>query len=138
MANQVIGEMISQMYVEKYFPPDAKKEAEVLVDNVKKAFAERIRNLDWMTDATKEKALEKLNTFEVKIEYPDQWKDYSGLEFYPIAKGGSYEVHIRRVQAWNWQEDVAKIGKPVDKSEWFMARQIVNAYYNPAYNEIVF
>jgi len=137
-ANQAIGEMIGQLYVEKYFPPDAKKEAEVLVDNVKKAFAERIRNLDWMTDATKEKALEKLNTFEVKIGYPDQWKDYSGLEFYPIEKGGSYAGHIRQVQAWNWQEDVAKIGKPVDKSEWFMAPQIVNAYYNPSYNEIVF
>src|SRR5690625_7212921 len=99
------------MYVEKLFPTYAEKEAEALVDNVKKAFAERIRNLDWMTDATKEKALEKLNTFEVKIGYPDQWKDYSGLEFYPIEKGGSYAGHIRQVQAWNWQEDVAKIDR---------------------------
>lgn len=137
-ANQAIGEMIGQLYVEKYFPPEAKEEAEYLVDNVKKAFVERIHNLDWMTDATKEKALEKLSTFDVKIGYPDQWKDYSGLEFQPIEKGGSYAGHIRQVQAWRWQEDVNKIGKPVDKSEWFMAPQIVNAYYNPSYNEIVF
>lgn len=137
-ANNSIGEAIGRVYVEKYFPPEAKTEAEHLVENVKKAFAERIRNLDWMTEATKEKALEKLSTFEVKIGYPDQWKDYSDLELHPVERGGSYAGHIRQIRAWNWQKDVADIGQPVDKSEWFMAPQIVNAYYNPSYNEIVF
>lgn len=137
-ANNSIGEAIGHLYVENYFPPEAKMEAEHLVENIKKAFAERIRNLDWMTEATKEKALEKLSTFTVKIGYPDKWKDYSDLELSPVEKGGSYAGHIRQVRGWNWRKDVADIGQPVDKSEWFMAPQIVNAYYNPSYNEIVF
>lgn len=137
-ANNAIGEAIGELYVKKYFPPQAKKEALELVDNVKKAFAERIRNLDWMTDTTKQKALEKLSTFTVKIGYPDKWKDYSALTLLPIDEDGSFAGNMQRIIEWNWKEDISKIGEPVDKSEWFMAPQIVNAYYNPSYNEIVF
>lgn len=137
-ANNAIGEAIGQLYVAEYFPPAAKDEALELIDNVKAAFAERIDKLEWMTEPTKEKALEKLSTFTVKIGYPDEWKDYSALELQPINKGGSYAGNIRNVRAWNWKQDVQKIGKAVDKSEWFMAPQVVNAYYNPSYNEIVF
>lgn len=137
-ANNVIGEAIGHLYVDEYFPPEAKEEAVLLVENIRKAFAERIKNLDWMTDATKEKALEKLSTFTVKIGYPDKWKDYSGLVIQPIEKGGSYAGNIRNIREWNWREDLKELGKAVDKSEWFMAPQIVNAYYNPSYNEIVF
>lgn len=138
IANGAIGESIGQLYVEKYFPPEAKEEALKLVGNVKKAFAQRIQNLDWMTDTTKQKALEKLGTFTVKIGYPDKWKDYSELILEPIGEGGSFAGNMQRVIEWNWKDDVSKIGKEVDKSEWFMAPQIVNAYYNPSYNEIVF
>lgn len=137
-ANSAIGEAIGQLYVDEYFPPEAKAEALRLVDNVKKAFGQRIRNLDWMTDTTKQKALEKLATFTVKIGYPDQWKDYSELSLVSIDAGGSYADNMQRIIAWNWEEDVRKIGQEVDKSEWFMAPQVVNAYYNPSYNEIVF
>ncbi len=137
-ANNVIGEAIGELYVAKYFPPEAKEEALVLVDNVKKAFAERIRNLEWMTDTTKQKALEKLSTFTVKIGYPDKWKDYSGLTLLPVAENGSFAGNMQRIIEWISNEDVSKIGKQVDKSEWFMAPQVVNAYYNPSYNEIVF
>ncbi|MBY5959477.1 M13 family metallopeptidase [Membranicola marinus] len=137
-ANSAIGEAIGQLYVDEYFPPEAKAEALRLVDNVKKAFGQRIRNLNWMTDTTKQKALEKLATFTVKIGYPDQWKDYSELSLVSIDAGGSYADNMQRIIAWNWEEDVRKIGQEVDKSEWFMAPQVVNAYYNPSYNEIVF
>src|SRR5690606_7629657 len=133
-----IGEAIGELYVEKYFPPAAKEVALELVDNVRKAFAERIKSLEWMTDTTKQKALEKLSTFTVKIGYPDKWKDYSDLTLLPVVENGSFAGNMQRVIEWNWNEDVNKIGEPVDKTEWFMAPQIVNAYYNPSYNEIVF
>lgn len=137
-ANNTIGEAIGELYVEKYFPPAAKEVALELVDNVRKAFAERIKSLEWMTDTTKQKALEKLSTFTVKIGYPDKWKDYSDLTLLPVVENGSFAGNMQRVIEWNWNEDVNKIGEPVDKTEWFMAPQIVNAYYNPSYNEIVF
>lgn len=137
-ANGSIGEAIGQLYVDKYFPPEAKKAALELVNNIKKAFAQRIENLNWMTDTTKQKALDKLSTFTVKIGYPDQWKDYSDLILEPVVDGGSFAENMEHVIEWNWNDDVSKIGKEVDKSEWFMAPQVVNAYYNPSYNEIVF
>ena len=138
VANWSIGEAIGKLYVDGYFPPEAKATAEEMVDNIKAAFGERIQALDWMSPSTKEKALEKLSTFRVKIAYPDEWKDYSDLVIQGREAGGSYLENLKNIREWNWQEDMEKIGQPVDKDEWFMAPQIVNAYYNPTNNEIVF
>lgn len=138
VANWSIGEAIGKLYVDGYFPPEAKASAEEMVDNIKAAFGERIKQLDWMSESTKEKALEKLSTFRVKIAYPDNWKDYSQLIITGPGEGGSYLANLKNVRLWNWREDMEKIGEPVDKDEWFMAPQIVNAYYNPTNNEIVF
>ncbi|MFB3306896.1 M13 family metallopeptidase, partial [Pseudomonas sp. AMR01] len=91
-----------------------------------------------MSDSTKVKAKQKLNTTQIKVGYPDEWKDYSGVDIKEPADGGSYFQNMLNAAKWNVQEDIAELGKPVDKSEWFMAPQIVNAYYNPSYNEIVF
>ncbi|MGK7395919.1 MAG: M13 family metallopeptidase [Candidatus Cyclobacteriaceae bacterium M3_2C_046] len=137
-ANWSIGEAIGKLYTDKYFPPEAKASAEEMVSNILAAFGDRIKDLDWMTDDTKEKALHKLSTFKVKIGYPDQWKDYGDLEIEGKDEGGSYLGNIINITEWNWDRDLAKIGKPVDKTEWLMAPQVVNAYYNPLYNEIVF
>lgn len=132
--NRSIGEAVGKVYVDKYFPPEAKKNAEELVDNVLAAFGNRINELDWMSAETKAKAQDKLKTFTVKIGYPDTWKDYSALEI----SDESYAQNYVNVAKWNYQRRIDKIGKEVDKSEWFMAPQIVNAYYNPYFNEIVF
>jgi putative endopeptidase len=126
------------LYTEKYFPPQAKAAAQEMVDNIIIAFGERIKNLEWMTDPTKEKALEKLSSFNVKIGYPDEWKDYSDLVVKGKDEGGTYLENVINAAKWRWQEDLAKIGQPVDKNEWFMSPQTVNAYYSPLYNEIVF
>lgn len=132
--NGSLGEAVGQMYVEAYFPPAAKQRMVDLVSNLQTALGERINELDWMGEETKVKALEKLNTFHVKIGYPDKWKDFSTL---PIEKD-SYWDNIKRANAWEHKEMVAKAGKPVDKDEWFMSPQTVNAYYNPTTNEICF
>jgi len=120
------------------FPPEAKEKAEKMIQNIMVAFENRIQNLDWMTPETKEKAIEKLNKMTVKIAYPDKWKDYSELEVKSVEEGGSYFENLNHVSEWNFKEDLNKLGKPVDKSEWLMAPQIVNAYFMPPYNEIVF
>ena len=138
IANWIIGEAIGKLYVDTHFPPEAKATALEMVNNIKIAFGERIKALDWMSEPTKEKALQKLTAFKVKIGYPDEWKDYSQMEIKGKEAGGSYYGNMVNASLWNWKQDLAKIGKPVDKSEWFMAPQVVNAYYNPAYNEIVF
>jgi putative endopeptidase len=132
--NGVLSEAIGKVYVAKYFPPEDKKRMEDLVANLKAGMAERIKVLPWMSDETKELALEKLETITVKVGYPDKWKDYSTLDI----KGDSYLENIMRARQWNYQDMLSKINKPVDKSEWFMPPQMVNAYYNPLYNEIVF
>lgn len=129
-----LGEAVGQMYVEKYFPAAAKERMVGLVKNLQTALGERIKNLAWMSDATKEKALEKLSTFHVKIGYPDKWKDYSSLEI----KDDSYWANIERANRWEYKEMIGKCGKPVDKEEWHMTPQTVNAYYNPTTNEICF
>lgn len=136
--NGTVGEALGKLYVEKHFPAEAKKKAEEMIQNVVKAFETRIDNLTWMSDSTKIKAKEKLNTTTIKVGYPDEWKDYSNLVVKSPEDGGSYFQNILEVTKWNVEEDMAKLGQPVDKSEWFMAPQIVNAYYNPSYNEIVF
>ncbi len=130
----VLGEAVGQMYVEKYFPAAAKERMVALVKNLQTALGERIQNLEWMGDSTKTKALEKLAAFRVKIGYPDKWKDYSTLEI----KDDSYYANIERATVWASDENMAKAGKPVDRDEWHMTPQTVNAYYNPTTNEICF
>jgi len=138
VTNGTIGQALGKLYVGEYFPPEAKENAEEMVQNIIAAFRERIKDLDWMTDETKEKALDKLSTFKVKIGYPDKWKEYQGLDIKSTEEGGSYIENILAATKFNFLDDIQKIGKEVDKTEWFMAPQVVNAYYNPLYNEIVF
>lgn len=129
-----LGEAVGQMYVERYFPAEAKERMKTLVANLQTALGERIRGLEWMGEETKAKALEKLSTFYVKIGYPDKWRDYSNLE---IADD-SYYANMKRVSKWNSEYRLSQFGKPVDIDEWFMTPQTVNAYYNPTTNEICF
>jgi len=135
--NSILGEAFGKLYVEKYFPPKAKEEMVTLVDYLKKSFAQHIKDVTWMSDATKEKALAKLNKFTVKVGYPDKWEDYSKLTIEPAAKT-VYFANLQRVSEWAYQKSLEKVGKPVDKTKWDMSPQTVNAYYNPLYNEIVF
>lgn len=134
----ILGEAIGKLYVEETFPPEAKQKALEMVENIKLAFAARIKKLDWMSDSTKQKALDKLSTFVVKIGYPDQWKDYVGLMVETGAEQGSYFQNVLNGQQFLFRRNVDKLGKPVDKKEWQMNPQAVNAYYNPLFNEIVF
>ncbi|WP_452225623.1 M13 family metallopeptidase [Lacinutrix chionoecetis] len=136
--NGTIGEALGKLYVDKMFPPEAKAKAEKMIQNVILAFENRINDLEWMSPETKQKAIEKLKATQIKIAYPDQWKDYSALEIKSTEEGGSYLQNSLNASAWNFKKDIDKLGKPVDKSEWYMAPQVVNAYFNPAYNEIVF
>ena len=132
--NSALGEAVGQMYVAKYFPASSKEKMLELVGNLQKALSERIAGLEWMSDETKAKAQEKLSAFIVKIGYPDKWRDYSALEI----KDDSYWANIERANEWDYNEMIAKAGKPVDKDEWLMTPQTVNAYYNPTTNEICF
>lgn len=132
--NRAIGEAVGQFYVKKYFPPEAKTRAFELVMNLKKAFAQRIKKLAWMSDETKKKALAKLEAFGVKIGYPDKWIDYSSLE----TKRDSYILNMLRANRFNFNRNLKKLGQPVDREEWNMYPQIVNAFYNPLQNEILF
>lgn len=132
--NGTLGEAVGQMYVKKYFPPEAKERMLHLVKNLQTSLGERIQALDWMGDETKEKAMEKLGTFYVKIGYPDKWRDYSGLE---ILNDNYYE-NIKRATRFEYAYNFNKAGKTVDKDEWLMTPQTVNAYYNPTTNEICF
>ena len=131
-----MGEALGKMYVERYFPAPSKERMEKLVKNLQVSLAERIKAQDWMSDATKQAALDKLNAFYVKIGYPNQWKDMSGLVIDPKL---SYYENVQKCREfWNkWDIDY-RAGKPVDKEEWFMTPQTVNAYYNPTTNEICF
>ena len=129
-----LGEAVGQMYVKKYFPAEAKDRMVQLVKNLQTALGQRIQNLEWMGDSTKLKAMEKLNTFHVKVGYPDKWRDYSSLEI----KKDSYWANIKRTNIFQSDYMFAKVGNPVDKDEWFMTPQTVNAYYNPSTNEICF
>jgi putative endopeptidase len=136
--NNQLGEALGKLYVDEYFPPEAKAIALDMVENLKLAFGERIRNLDWMSDTTKQKALDKLDAFNVKIGYPDKWKDYSKLEIRGPDEGGTYISNMINYWKWIWEEDLGKMDEPVDKSEWHLPPQVVNAYYSPLFNEIVF
>ena len=133
--NSILSEAVGEMYVAKYFPEEDKVRMTELVKNLQTALGQHIDALDWMSDATKAKAQEKLATFTVKIGYPDKWKDYSTLEIDPSL---SYWENIKRATAWYTADNYAKLGKEVDRTEWFMPPQMVNAYYNPTTNEICF
>jgi len=136
--NGTIGEALGKLYVEKKFPAEAKAKAESMIKNVMLAFENRINRLPWMAKSTRENAIQKLRKMKVKIGYPDKWKDYSALAIKSPEEGGSFFSNMRNVSRWDYQQDLEKLNKPVDKTEWGMAPQIVNAYFNPAYNEIVF
>ena len=136
--NNTIGEALGKLYVEKVFPAEAKTKAIDMIRNVILAYQNRINNLTWMSAATKVKAIEKLNKITIKVGYPDKWKDYSALEIKSVAEGGSYFENSANLAKWNFKENITKLPKPVDKTEWGMSPQTVNAYYNPSYNEIVF
>ncbi|MFC2309155.1 MAG: M13 family metallopeptidase [Bacteroidota bacterium] len=130
-----LGEPVGQIYVKKYFPESSKKRMIQLVDNLKVALKERIAANTWMQDSTKQKSYEKLDAFTVKIGYPDKWRDYSGLD---IDRSKSYYENVEAASKFETAYELSKIGKPVDKSEWHMNPQTVNAYYNPTTNEICF
>jgi putative endopeptidase len=132
--NRSMGQGLGQLYVAKYFPPEAKARAAELVDNVRNALKNRIEHLDWMSDATKAKAIAKWNTFLPKIGYPDKWRSWDGL----TVAADDYYGNLRAARKFNYDYDIAKIGKPTDRMEWFMTPQTVNAYYNPTDNTINF
>lgn len=129
-----IGDLLGQLYVAKYFKPEAKKRMVELVKNLSETYEERIKTLDWMSETTKKKAIEKLRAFTPKIGYPDKWKTYNDLEI----KRDDYFGNIRRAKTWDYNDMVAQLGKPVDKTRWGMTPPTVNAYYNPVNNEIAF
>ncbi len=132
--DQSLGEALGELYVKKYFTEDAKKRMQVLVNNLEGAFSKRIDNLDWMSDSTKQKAKEKLTAITKKIGYPEKWRDYSGV----TVEKNKYFENVVSAAANNYQFQLAKLNKAVDKSEWFTTPSTVTAYYNPYANEIVF
>jgi len=129
-----LGDLLGQLYVEKYFSADAKKKVNVMVDNLTASFKERINTREWMSDETKKQALHKLETIMRKLAYPDKWRDYSLMEI----KSDSYVANFFRGNTCDFKYMADKLGVPVDKTEWGMTPSTVNAYYNPSYNEIVF
>jgi putative endopeptidase len=129
-----IGEALGQLYVEKKFTPEAKRRALVMVNDLKSALRDKIQNLDWMGSETRAAALKKLDAFGVKIGYPDKWRDYSGLEIKPQP----HVLNVLAASSFEVKRQLAKIGKPVDRTEWGVSPSTVNAYYNPNLNEIVF
>ena len=132
--NGLLGEVVGKIYVQKHFKPEAKAKMIKLVENLRAAYKEAIIGLDWMSEKTKEQALDKLAKFTPKIGYPDKWRDYSALEIKPNDLAGNYE----RASLYSYNYELNKLGKPIDKSEWGMSPQTVNAYYNSVMNEIVF
>ena len=134
LLDKMMGEALGRLYVARYFPPEAKAKAEILVGDVLKAYEADIKTLSWMTPATREKALEKIRQFTPKIGYPAHWRDYSAYE----VRRGDLIGNIQRGQLFEWRRNVARINQPVDRSEWGMTTPTINAYYNTAFNEIVF
>jgi len=132
--NGTLGEAVGELYVARHFPPESKAQVLELVENMRRAYGERIDAVTWMSAETKVIAREKLATFRPKIGYPDRWKDYSG---YDVRPGDAFGNQMRFAQ-WDWANDIARLGRPSDREEWFMTPHSVNAYYNPPFNEIVF
>ncbi len=133
--NSMLGEAVGKLYVEKYFPIENKEYMKTLVENLRKSLGKHIEELPWMSTETKAKALEKLSTFTVKIGYPDKWKDYSEIHIDPDK---SYLDNVLEASKWYVKDNYSKLNKPVDKDEWHMTPQTVNAYYNPTTNEVCF
>jgi putative endopeptidase len=136
--NGATGEALGKLYVEKMFPAEAKTKAANMIKNVIKAYEIRINNLTWMSPQTKLSAIEKLNKMTIKIGYPDKWKDYSALAIQSPEEGGTYFDNAMNISNWSFKRNIDKLNKPVDKTEWGMSPQTVNAYFNPSNNEIVF
>lgn len=134
LVQSAMGEALGRVYVERHFPPDHKARMLELVENLLAAFAAAIDQLDWMSPETRKRAQEKLSTFRAKIGYPDKWRDYSALDIRP----GDLVGNVLRACAFEHDRDINKLGEPIDRDEWFMPPQMVNAYYNPEMNEIVF
>ncbi|HEX8607372.1 MAG TPA: M13 family metallopeptidase [Pedobacter sp.] len=134
LTDGTIGELLGQLYVAKYFKPEAKARMADLITNLRKAFEIRIKGLDWMSDVTKQKALEKLHAFVPKIGYPDKWRNYEGL----VINRATYFQNLRNAGAWGYNEMVGRLGKPVDRTRFGMTPPTVNASYSPTMNEIVF
>ena len=132
--NGSVGELVGKVYVKSYFPPEAKKRMDNMIENLRAAYGDSIKDLDWMSEETKLKALDKLSKFDPKIGYPNKWKDYSNLH---ISKESLLD-NMRSVTDWRLQRNRSRLGKPIDRTEWSMNPQTVNAYYNPVKNEIVF
>ena len=135
IVNGTLGEAVGQMYVAKYFPEENKARMLALVNNLQKALGIRIENLEWMSEETKAKALEKLNAFTIKIGYPDTWRDYTALD---VNAKDTYYANLQRAAKFEQEYSLSYLGKPVDKTKWYMTPQTVNAYYNPSSNEICF
>ena len=131
-----MGEEVGRKFVAQHFPPEHKQKMLELVDYLIAAYRERIGELQWMTPATREKALAKLEKFEAKIGYPDKWRDFSGLEF--GATGADLLANVRAASRFNHNYEVSKLGKPSDNETWFATPQTVNAFYNPVKNDITF
>ncbi len=136
--NGSVGELLGKLYVKDNFPPEAKANAKEMIDYLFKSFKVHINNLEWMSPETKVKALEKLSKFTVKIGYPDKWRDYSKLEIVSHKEDGALFKNNINIRKWFYEYTLTKIGKPVDRSEWGMSPQTVNAYFNSSNNEIVF
>ena len=134
LVEAALGEAVGRIYVERHFKPSAKASMDVLVGHLVEAYRESITNLDWMTDETQRRALEKLDKFTPKIGYPVKWRDYSSLAINP----DDLIANVRATSEFEFQRELGKIGKPLDRDEWFMTPQTINAYYNPGFNEIVF
>lgn len=132
--NAALSEIVGQLYVQKHFPPSYKKRMLELVENLRTTYEKRFETLSWMSDETKQVAIEKLHTFRPKIGYPDKWKDYSALDIEPDDAFGN----AVRTREFGWADDLSRLGTPTDKDEWFISPQTINAYYNPTFNEIVF
>ena len=133
--NSLLGEAVGKMYVERYFPASSKEKMVTLVENLRTALGQHIDALDWMSDETKVRAREKLASFTVKIGYPDKWKDYGTLNIDPSL---TYYENLRNANIWYVADNLSKLGRPTDRTEWGMTPQTVNAYYNPTTNEICF
>ncbi|WP_346426206.1 M13-type metalloendopeptidase [Actinobaculum sp. 313] len=133
LVNGALGEAIGKLYVQRHFPPEYKAKMEQLVADLLQAYRESITQLDWMGEETKKKALEKVDSFDPKIGYPEKWQDYSAMKI-----GDDLVENVRQATRFEFNRDIAKLGAPVDRSEWLMSPQTVNAYYKPTWNEIVF
>ncbi|PMD98140.1 peptidase M13 [Siphonobacter sp. BAB-5405] len=130
----MLGDLLGQLYVAKYFKPESKKRMDELVANLQKVFETRIKGLEWMTEETKQEALKKLHSFTPKIGYPTKWKNYDGV----VVKRDDYFGNLKALSKWRYEEMINRLGKPVDKTEWGMTPPTVNAYYSPVRNEIAF